>query len=463
MTPPARLPRSLNRFDAAMMIVGNMIGIGIFTTTGFNAQYLHSPAGLFLVWILGGLYAFCGALTYAELSSRFPRAGGDYLFLKHAYHPLAGFLFGWSTFTVTYSGSIATIAIGFAAYFVRILPGNFQQMALQIPLSGTEVSLPKPVALLVAFFLTLLNSRGIRKGAGFQNATTVLGIITLLAIIIAGFLSGRGNPAHFRPFFPDHFNPGEISLLGVALVGVLFTYSGWTVLVYIAEEIKNPRRNIPAAMGMAVGLVAALYILMNAVYLYAQPLREMPGTVEIGYRTIAILFGRNTSLLFSLIIMLMVLSSLNATILSGARVYFAMAREGLFFKPAGRLHPQYRAPANSLWLQFCWAAVLILAGTFDQLLTYTVFVMVLFSFLSGIALFILRRRAARAGEPSSIYHAWGYPLIPLIYLGISVWLMANTLYHQPLGALAGVLIVLSGTPFYFYWKKNYLARERIHN
>ncbi|MCK6619386.1 MAG: amino acid permease [Calditrichia bacterium] len=454
MTPPARLPRSLNRFDAAMMIMGNMIGIGIFTTTGFNAQHLHSPAGLFLVWILGGIYAFCGALTYAELSSRFPRAGGDYLFLKHAYHPLAGFLFGWSTFTVTYSGSIATIAIGFAAYFVRILPGDLPQMTWRIPLLGAELSLLKPVALLVAFLLTLLNSRGIRKGAGFQNATTVLGIITLLAIIVAGFLSGRGNPAHFRPFLPDHFSPGEISMLGVALVGVLFTYSGWTVLVYIAEEIKNPRKNIPAAMGMAVGLVAALYILMNAVYLYAQPLREMPGTVEIGYRTLAILFGKNTSLLFSLIIMLMVLSSLNATILSGSRVYFAMAREGLFFNPAGRLHPRYRAPANSLWLQFCWATVLILAGTFDQLLTYTVFVMVLFSFLSGIALFILRRRAVREGEPATVYHAWGYPVIALIYLGISAWLMGNTLYHQPLGALAGVLIVLSGTPFYFYWKKN---------
>lgn len=320
MTPPTRLPRSLNRFDAAMMIMGNMIGIGIFTATGFNAQYLYSPAGLFLVWILGGLYAFCGALTYAELSTRFPRAGGDYLFLKHAYHPLAGFLFGWSTFTVTYTGSIAIIAIGFAAYFVRILPGDLPQMAWQIPLLGAEIPLLKPVALLIVLLLTLLNSRGMRKGAGFQNATTVLGIITLLAIIIAGFSSGRGNPAHFRPFFPDHFSPGEISLLGVALVGVLFTYSGWTVLVYIAEEIKNPGENIPAAMGMAVGLVAVLYIAMNAVYLYAQPLREMSGTVEIGYQTLAILFGKNTSLLFSLIIMLMVLSSLNATILSGARV-----------------------------------------------------------------------------------------------------------------------------------------------
>lgn len=463
MTPPLRLLRSLNRFDAAMMIMGNMIGIGIFTTTGFNARYLHSPAGLFLVWILGGLYAFCGALTYAELSTRFPRAGGDYLFLKHTYHPLAGFLFGWSTFTVTYSGSIATIAIGFAAYFVRILPGDLPQMAWQMPLLGVEISLLKPVALLVVFFLTLLNGRGIRKGAGFQNATTVLGIVTLLAIIIAGFLSGRGNAAHFRPFFPNDFSPGELSLLGVALVGVLFTYSGWTVLVYIAEEIKNPPKNIPAAMAVAVSLVAILYIAMNAVYLYAQPLREMSGTVEIGYQTLAILFGRNTSLLFSLIIILMVLSSLNATILSGARVYFAMAREGLFFKPAGWLHPQYRAPANSLWLQFCWTAILILAGTFGQLLTYTVFIMVFFSFLSGIALFILRRRAAREGEPSTIYHAWGYPVIPLIYLGISIWLMGNTLYHQPLGALAGILIVLSGTPFYYFWKKNLPARQKLQN
>jgi APA family basic amino acid/polyamine antiporter len=431
-----------------------MIGIGIFTTTGFNAENLNSPAGLFLLWILGGLYAFCGALTYAELGTRFPEAGGDYLFLKNAYHPLAGFLFGWSTFTVTYTGSIAAIAIGFAAYFIRILPEAYQQWQLYFPLVGFSLPLLKIIALAITLVLTILNSFGIRKGARFQNIFTLLGITTLLFIIILGFSSAKGSFSHFQPFFPETFSGEEISLLGVALVGVIFTYSGWTVLVYIAGEIKNPRRNIPGAMGIAVVLVGLLYMLMNAVYLYAQSLRDMSGTVEIGYQTLKILFAEETSLMFSLVIMLMVLSSLNATVLSGARVYYAMAREKRFFKPLGKLHPRYRVPVNSLWVQFVWVVILILIGRFDELLTYTVFVMVVFSFLSGVALFVLRKKEMRGKPSNAVYHAWGYPVVPIIYLAISGWLMINTLYHRPLESLGGIAIVLLGVPFYLWWNRN---------
>ena len=436
-----------------MLIAGNMIGIGIFTTTGYYAQNLSSPAGLFFIWVIGGFYAFCGALTYAELSTRFPQAGGDYLFLKNSYHPLLGFLFGWSTLTVTYTGSIAAIAIGFAAYFIRILPEAWQQWALPLPFAGVDLPLLKIIALTITFLLTILNRAGIRKGARFQNIFTLLGIGTLLAIILLGFLSNKGNIAHFRPFFPDSLSAEEVSLLGVALVGVMFTYSGWTVLVYIAGEIKTPRKNIPGAMAMAVGVVALLYILINGVYLYAQPLAAMSGKVEVGYQTLTILFAENTSLIFSLIIILMVLSSLNATILSGARVYYAMASEGRFFKQAGQLHPQYRAPVKSLWLQFVWVAVLILAGTFNELLTYTVFVMALFSSLSGIALFILRRKDGQKSASEAVYRAWGYPLTTIIYLLISAYLMLTTVYHRPAEALWGIFIVLTGVPVYFLWKK----------
>lgn len=451
--PPTRFIRTLGRFDAAMMIIGNMVGIGIFTTTGYYAQNLSSPAGLFLVWILGALYAFCGALTYAELSTRFPEAGGDYLFLKNAYHPSLGFLFGWSTFTVTYTGSIAAIAIGFSAYFIRILPEAYQQWQLSLPYLELNLSLLKIIALSISLILTVLNGLGIRKGAGFQNIFTLLGIGTLAAIIALGFSSGKGDFSHFQPFFSETFSTKEFSFIGVALVGVIFTYSGWTVLVYIAGEIKNPRRNIPSAMAVAVGAVTLLYILMNGIYLYAQPLNAMSGKVEVGYQTVKILFAENTTLLFSFIIILMVLSSLNATILSGARVYYAMAREGRFFKWMGELHPRHRVPVKSLWLQFVWVAILILAGTFNQLLTYTVFVMVVFSFLSGSGLFILRRSDSQNSNNNKIYHAWGYPFTTIIYLLISAWLLLNTLYHRPAEALWGILIVLAGVPFYFWWSR----------
>jgi APA family basic amino acid/polyamine antiporter len=190
---------------------------------------------------------------------------------------------------------------------------------------------------------------------------------------------------------------------------------------------------------------------MNAVYLYAQPLTTMPGTVEIGYQTLKILFEEKTGQVFSLVIMLMVLSSLNATVLAGARVYYAMAREGRFFKPVGKLHPRYGVPVNSLRVQFVWVTILILAGKFDQLLTYTVFVMVVFSFLSGVALFILRRKDRRTDKPEAVYSARGYPFTPVIYLAISGWIMLNTLYHHPVESLWGIFIVLIGTPFYFWW------------
>jgi APA family basic amino acid/polyamine antiporter len=408
---------------------------------------------------VGGLYAFCGALTYAELGTRFPEAGGDYLFLKNAYHPLVGFLFGWSTFTVTYTGSIAAVAIGFAAYFIRILPEAYQQWHLYLPLLNINLPLLKIIAIMITLILTLLNGYGIRKGVRFQNFFTVLGVATLLAIIFLGFSSTKGSLSHFQPFFSETFGGEEFSLMGVALVGVVFTYSGWTVLVYIAGEIKNPRRNIPGSMGIAVGLVGLLYILINAVYLYAQPLTAMPGTVEIGYQTLRILFEEKTGQVFSLVIMLMVLSSLNATVLSGARVYYAMAREGRFFKPAGKLHPRYGVPVNSLRVQFVWVMILILAGKFDQLLTYTVFVMVVFSFLSGVALFILRRKDRRTGKTEAVYSARGYPFTPMVYLAISGWIMLNTLYHRPVETLWGILIVLIGTPFYFWWGGNKKQRD----
>lgn len=453
MPTSRELPRSLTRFDAAMIIVGNMIGIGIFTTTGYYAEYLDAPATLLVVWLLGGVYAFCGALTYAELATRFPHAGGDYIYLTRAYHPLMGFLFGWSTFTVTYTGSIAAIAIGFAYYFSRLLPPAVQSW--EISLGGTPVTLStiNIIAIGVTFLLTYLNSRGIQAGKRFQNFFSVLGMVTLAGFILVGFFSGKGDPAHFHPFWPAHIDAGQISRAAVALIGIIFTYSGWTSIVYIAGEVRRPRRNIPTAMATAVIAVTFLYLLMNAVYLYALPLTQMSGNVEIGYRVLQVLVEKRVGLAFSLIIMVMVLSTLNATVLSGARIYYAMAREGRFFPPAAKLHPQHRVPANSLWMQFAWAGGLMLLGTFNTLLTYSVFVMVLFSALAGLALFVLRwRERRRATSSPEVYSVTGFPVVPLIYLLISGYVMLNTLVHRPGESLWGVGAVLSGIPFYFLFR-----------
>lgn len=455
MNQDPQFPRVLTRFDAALLIIGNMIGIGIFTTTGYYSQYVRSPLELFAIWFLVGIYVFCGALTYAELATRFPRSGGDYLFLSRAYHPLLGFLFGWSTFTVTYTGSIAAIAIGLAAYTLKLLPASVGSWQLPLPALGGAITPVKIVALGAVLLMTWINSRGIRQGSRFQNALTILGILTLLMFIFMGISSPHGDLAHYSPFFPKEFSAKEFSLLAVALVGVIFTYSGWTVLVYIAEEIKEPRRTLPFAMAVATAAVTLLYLMMNAVYLYAQPLSAMNHTIEIGYQTLRILMGENTSALFSAIIVLMVMSSLNATVLSGARIYYAMAREGRFFGWVNHLHATYRVPGRALWLQALWVALLIVVGSFDQLLTYAVFEMVLFSFLTGSALFRLRRIDT---AESVAYKTWGYPYLPIFYLVTSAWLMINILLQKPVESLWGIVIILTGIPFYFYWRRTNAGR-----
>lgn len=442
------LPRSLNRFDATMMLVGNMIGIGIFTTTGYIADYIEIPLYLFGVWILGAAYAFCGALIYAELSTRYPVSGGDFHFLKAGYHPMLGFFFGWSAFTVTYTGSIATISVGFATYFLNLLPTALHNWHLQLPL-GFEMNLIKLIAVFVTICLTWINALGVRQGARFQNIFTLAGVGIILAFAFWGLSSANGNPENFEPFLPPQLDISGVALIGVALVSVIFTYSGWTTIVYIAGEIKEPNRNIPGAMWTSVLLVASIYLLVNSVYLFSMPLSQMRGIVDIGYQSMHALFGENVGIVFSILIMLLTLSSLNSTILSGARIYYAMAAEGRFFKIAAKLHPKSNVPAPSLWLQCAWSIILILSGTFNQLLTYTVFVMVLFSFLSGGSLWLLRRKKV---ETTSTYRTKAFPLVLAFYLAVSAWILVTVLMNRPAESLIGILIIGLGTPFYFYWK-----------
>ncbi|MGH1366635.1 MAG: APC family permease [Calditrichia bacterium] len=459
MTSKPTLPRVLNRFDAAMMIMGNMIGIGIFTTTGYFAGEIGSPFLALLVWVIGGCYVFCGAVTYAELATRFPRAGGDYNYLGQTYHPMLGFLFGWSTFLVTYTGSIAAIAIGFAAYFLRLLPADLQTAS--VGLAGIELSMLKLVAIGITFILTLLNTRGVERGSLFQNGMTLLGVTTLVAMIIFGLMSGNGNPANFQPFMLQQFDFETLSSLGVAMVGVIFTFAGWTVIAYIAEEVKEPQRTIPQALAGAVLLVATLYLLTNVVYIYAQPLSSMSGTIEVGFQTLTILFGNEAGFFFSMIIILMVASSLNATVLSGPRIYFAMARDGYFFKWAGELHPKHQVPWKGLWIQFGWVVLMILFNKFNELLSMLVVVTLLCGLLSGSALVVQRLRNP---NPESAYSAWGYPVTTGIYLLLSLGIMLNLFYKQPKESLIGLAIVATGIPFYLWWKnKQNQVRNSTHN
>lgn len=444
------LSRQLGKFDAVMLVIGNVIGIGIFTTAGYVAGKVGSPAEFFLIWILGGFYALFGALTYAELASRFPLAGGDYHYLKQAYHPLLGFLFGWAAFMVTYTGSIATIAVGFATYFLNLLPESIRVAEYRFSGLFPPLTAGKSVAILVVLMLTVVNTRGLRKGAFLQNIFTVSGILILVGTATWGFSTGNGSFSHFQPFWSSADGSAGLDTIGLALLGVIFTYSGWTVVVYIAGEVREPAKNIPGAMAGAIALIMALYLLMNAVYLYAFPLPEMKDVVDIGFRTLTKLAGSPVGGFFSLLIMLAVLSTLNANILSGPRIYYAMARENRFFRWAGELNPKRQIPEKGLWMQFAWTVLLIYSGTFNQLLTYTVFAMVLFSFLSAVSLFVLR---AKGKNKSAAYRIWGYPVVPGAFCLAAGAITLNTFFGRPLVALTGMGIILTGIPFFYYWRK----------
>ena len=450
MSSSNSLTRLLSFRDIYMLIVGNIIGVGIFTTTGYIARYISEPGLLIFIWIAGGFLSFCGGITYAELSTRFPLAGGDFHYLSHAFHPLLGFLFGWSALLVTYTGSIAVISVGFGHYFLNFFPPEIRQYSLTVFGAGFSITLPQIIAIAVSFVISYSNIRGVRTGAAWQTFLTLLSIFTLLVYISFGFSSPRGDWEHLRPLVPASLSLDIFQKMGVALIGVYFTYSGWTVLAYLAGEIKEYRQNIPLVTWLGVATVTLLYLLMNLLYLYAIPGSSMADLIDIGYQVLLVLWGEKTSIFFTGMILLAALSTLNATIISGARIYYAMSQAGRFFPAFASLHPRFGTPARAIWLQFSWTTVLILSGTFHQLLTYTVFIMVCFGFLSGISLFLLRKKLSPKNDA---YLVWGYPFTPLLYILMTLWIMINTLLDQPRETLVGLLLVLVGIPFYLNFRK----------
>ena len=367
------LLRILNTRDAYVLIVGNIIGIGIFTTTGYISQFVDESGTLILIWLLGGFLSFCGGLTYAELATRIPNAGGDFHYLSRAFHPLLGFLFGWSTLFVTYTGSIAVISVGFGYYILNFFPYNFQTFSLTIPGIGLKLTFIKFFAIGITFLFTYINHRGVRKGMQWQGILTYSSIFILLAYILFGFSSQEGQWTNLNPIFPDKISLSMLSRIGVALIGVYFTYSGWTILAYVAGEVRDQKHSIPRATFLGVLTVVMLYVLINLVYLIAMPLPEMKNIVDIGYQAFENLWGSGLTAIFTIMILIAVTSTLNSTILSGARIYFAMSRQGLFFSRFGRLHDDFNTPSEALWLQCGWTIILILSGSFNQLLTDTVF------------------------------------------------------------------------------------------
>jgi basic amino acid/polyamine antiporter, APA family len=430
-TPVAVLDRRLGPLDAAVIVISNVIGVGIFTTPGIVATMLPNASVMLAVWAFGGALAFAGALAYAELAARRPQAGGEYVYLRESFGGLAAFLTGWTSFVAGFSGAIAAGAVGLTAYLDRLLPGVGHSTA---------------VAIAVIVALALVHSRGLGPGRIVQTTLTVLKVGALVAFVVIGFAVAAPAEAPVAAAAPA---PVRVPMLLLALVPVMFSYSGWNAAVYVAEEVRAPSRNVPLGLAIGTVVVVLLYLSLNALYLRVVPHAELSGIVSVGELAAERLFGPAAATTFAVVAIVIILSSMSAMTVAGPRVYFAMARDGAFLPAAARVHPRYHTPAVAIIGQAIWSAILVLSGTFDQLLTYTGFSIILFSALAVLSLFFVRRR----GGDEQTFRAWGYPWAPAVFSLVGFAIVGNTIVNAPLPAFAGLGVMLAGVPLYVWMKR----------
>jgi len=443
------LDRRLGPLDGAAIVVSNVIGGGIFLVPAFVAQSVTHPWAMLAVWASGGALAFAGAMAYAELSALRPRAGGEYVYLREAFGPLAGFLTGWTSFVAGFSGAIAASAVGLTSYLSRFVPAAGDATPFfTLPLGPFRmvVSPQAVAAIAVIVLLSVVHILGLGPGRIVQNLLAGAKVAVLVAFVALGFGVGQGDLAHFAA-------GGLVSpaLWVLALIPVMFSYSGWNAAAYVAEEMRDPGRNVPLALGLGTIVVVAIYLLLNALYVYALPVAEF-ATIDVRVVDAAAdrLFGPAIAGPFAAASVTMIAASISAMVMAGPRVYYAMARDGQFPAFAARVHPRYRTPSLAIAAQGVWASLLVLSGRFDQLVEYTGFAVVLFAGIAVASLFVLRRRFPDEPRP---FRAWGYPVAPFIFVAASLLIVLNALWRSPATSGAGLLVVLAGLPVYVLMRR----------
>jgi len=445
------LERKLGLFPVTNIVIANMIGAGIFTTTGLLMEDLRNPLLMILLWIVGGIIALCGALCYGELGAAIPRAGGEYIFLSKLFHPLFGFLSGWVSFFVGFSAPIAASAIGFTEYFTRAFP---KLLSLGIFEAATEaVVLKKFYAILIIFAFTLIHLRGIEFGTRVQNFLTLLKVGLIAGLVVIGFSLGKGSLGHFSQGSDFSFNFGGWKTIGLSLMWIMFAYSGWNASAYIGSEIKNPLKNLPRSLILGTGVVIFLYFCLNLFYVYAISPEDMSGVISIGGLAVGNLFGKSFESFLSVLISFALFSSLSAFIILGPRVYYAMAKDRYFFKFASEVHSKYRVPSKSILLQCIISAVIVLSGSFEQILTYMGFSLGIFPILAVIGVFKLRHLK------KSTYKLPGFPIVPLVYILAGVSILFLGFLERPIPSSIAILTVIAGIPAYFIFKKRYEGKK----
>ncbi|MBI4460754.1 MAG: amino acid permease [Acidobacteria bacterium] len=451
--PPSVLPRSIGVFTATSVVVANVIGVGIFTTPGFLARDLESPFALLGIWMLGAILAVAGALCYSELGAVFPHAGGEYVYLRETFGPLWGYLSGWTSFFSGFTAPIAAACIGFSAYLShfapQLAPGN---ILFSVPVGSWQwrLSSGQVVALVALWLLSLTHISGVERGGRLQVALTVGKVAAISALVVFGLALGDGDWAHLHSGPQGLLPEGALQNSAVSLIFVLYCFSGWNAAAYLAGEMQRPHRNLPLALLAGTAVVTVLYLGLNLLFLYALPISEMSGVLEIGEKASLALFGPLAGHLVAAMMALSILASASAMILVGPRVYYAMATDGLFPKKLAGVHAHYQSPATSIVSQSLWASVLILSGTFEQLIVYSGFVLVFFSLLAVAAVIVLRWRHPELPRPFRVPF---YPYTPLVFVAFSLWILFYTLQGRPTESLLGIATVLLGLPLYYYWRR----------
>jgi len=492
------LVKALGLTSATMLVMGSMIGSGIFIVSAEIAREVNSPALLLGAWLVTGFMTIVGALSYGELAAMMPRAGGQYVYLREALGPLWGFLYGWTLFLVIQTGTIAAVGVAFGKFLGIFFPSiSSTHWVLhlwkvpQIPigpmvLGNMDVGLSTQnlVAILLVVALSIINIFGVRTGAIIQNIFTAAKVSALAALVLFGLFIGR-NAQALAANFNGHFwqnaglgaqhsvqvgvgGPmvlvGTLTILAVAQTGSLFSADAWNNVTFTAGEVKNPQRNLPLSLAMGTGVVILLYLLCNVIYLNVLPLDgsatgasilergiKYASEDRVGTAVMTQIFGAAGGALMAIAIMISSFGCNNGLILSGARVYYAMAKDGLFFRSVAKLHPTYKTPAVSLMVQMVWTCILCISGSYGQLLDYIVFAVLVFYILTIAALFVLRRTHPDADRP---YRAIGYPVLPAIYILMALFIDVVLLRYKPQYTWPGLMIVLLGIPVYYLWNRN---------
>lgn len=455
--------RAISRLDATALVVGSMIGSGIFIVSADILRQVQSPGLLLAVWILSGLVTLMGAITYGELAAMYPKAGGQYVYLREGISPLFGYLYGWTVFMVIQTGTIAAVAVAFArftaVFFPGLSPDVFLGFNLTLPSGDIQVGVSEQRLLAVAsvLVLTFVNVWGVRTAAFVQTSLTLVKTLALVALILLGLSIGRDPAAWTGNFGSGFLPPGSfsfpvLSMIGAAMVGSLFSMDAWNNVGFAGGELKNPAKDIPFAMAVGVLTVTLLYVAANFAYLSVLPAEGIANAPQDRVATAALqaMFGEPGLLLMAAAIMISTFGCNNGLILAGARVYYAMAKDDLFFRSAGRLHPSHHTPHIALWVQALWTCVLCLSGTYSQLLDYVIMAAVLFYMLTVIGLFMLRRRRPAAERP---VRAPLYPWLPGAYLVLTGLICVNLLATRPQYTWPGLGIVALGIPVYYAWRR----------